>query len=720
MVESCVTDELAVHHYEKDAMYAIMNLLTTLSYDPINTLQNKLRDNKEVVTFKPVPKQSTKASDIFISSLLKDNFKLQRNETDSELSDWTDSDEEDGERSSQGDPVEAKSLIAKKTLSNTLKPPEKPEVYKTLKLVDSENWLLKNIQHSWWTEEIVSTDVTSSHPVANFCDHWQKHLSNKSMGFIKPRPLSKISEYCLLREIFWMFTNPVDCKFFKVNESEISLRTDVTLPSTMPESLHIFLQKILRPINLMHYLRTDCLKSQQSSTLTHTMESYFNIVQNILDKIIEFILEEEETVKEQKETYTIVILYNKLQPHAKMLEMLWHIHSTSIINEANHLPHICAAYLLAGLSFHVQTSCQKEKKNLAIVLLMSCLRTYLEIFEIWWTEARLDDLKSEFLMHKTECEETIQPRLLVKSKEKSFYLNDETSKRITEDPIIAILLKYSIKASFTLDVISKLDRVHEMRQIVNDSTPLYDEFVAKIRQEIRKFSQSNHDKESTNTNGNVQKKVEGLMNQKLVEEKKNGMLENGDHLLLLAFESTFERLADTLGAESEANQLEHVNQIELYDTLNSSSDYLLLPLEHSIHHTINNLLDKKISIAERFVMNIYKVELHIEHHLKEIRKVFFLESNELSNFFYLKLFPQMEAGEMTWANAYLLSVALNDAICSSRQNSATLYSVEVNRKLGHRSVLESIDNLTLCFNVNKNLLNIFHPESMKKYNEGKL
>lgn len=722
-VEACVTDELAVHHYEKDAMYAIMNLLTTLAYDPINTLQNKLRDSKEVFTFKAIPKKSTEASSVFISSLLKDNFQLQRNEADSELSEWTDSDEDD-ESSSQEHSSEVESLIEKTVLSTTLKPPEKPEVFQTLMFDNSESWLHNNVQQSWWKDGITFTtpDVNSAHPVANFCDLWQKHLSNKSMGFIKPRPLSQISEYCLLREIFWMFINPVDCKFFKVDKLRVSLRNNVTLPSTMPESLNEFLRKILRPINIMNRLKTACVKSQQSSTQGHTVESYFNLVQNMLDVIIEFILDEEATVKLQHETYTIVILNNKLQPHVTILETLWHIHSTSIIDELEpyepkHLPHICSAYLLANLNFHVQTSCNKEKKNLAIVLLMTCLRTYLEIFEIWWTEARLDDPRLEFPMHKTDEEDTVQPRMLEKSRDNSFYLNDTISKRITEDPIISIILKYSLKASFTLDIISKLDRVHEMRQIVNESTSLFDEFVAEIKDEIKKFSQLSQDEESASSTATEDDQSKDMRNQKLVEDIRSEMLRNGDQLLLLAFQSTFDRL------ESDAKPHlsdQKSNQMQLYHTLNKSSDFLLLPLEHSIQKTINDLLDKKISIAERFVINIYKVELQVDQYLKEIRKVFFLESNEMSNFVHLKLFPQMEAGDMSWADSYLLTVALNDAICNSRQHSLTLYSVEMNRKFGHRSVLDSIADLTIYFNVNRNLVDIFNPESMKKYNEGKL
>lgn len=716
LVEETVTHELAVNHYEKDVIYGIISLLTTLAYDPINNLKSKLLKGQDVIVSKPASvKVPPKTSDMFINSLLKDNFKLQRNEADSDLSEWTDSDDEDCDEKSLSDESEDEKQVSplKACITGSLKPPEKPSVFKTVTVADPEKWLTENIQNSWWNDECTSISVTSSHPAANFCKLWQKHLSDKSLGFIKPRPVSLIPEYCLLREIFWMFSNPVSCKFFIVGEDEISLRPDVSMPSTMPESLNIFLSDFLRNLNLMQRLKVACIKSYQLATLSHTIQTYFNVVQSKLDQIIEFMLEEEETVKSQKESYTIVKLHNKLRPHAKMLEMLWNIHSTSVLDNDKYPPHICSCYLLASLNNHVQSSCKKEKKNLAIVLLMTCLRPFFEIFEIWWTEARLDDLKHEFLMEKN-AENEFEQRLLAKSKEKSFYLNDAISKTITDDSIIALMMNYSLKACFTLDIISQLDRVHEMRQTVNDSTPIYDEFLNRINEEIQKFAQPKQTVlESKTCEPEVKTNSKLLNNQSLVNDIKSGMLANGDELLLLAFQSTFDRLTQTPFKTSETPQL------DLYDVLNDASDFILLPLERSIDRIIHDLLLKKIAVAERFVMNIYFNEFNVQQNLKEIRKVFFLESNELTNFFCQKLFPQMDAGESLWANPYLLTVALNDVISMNYQNTSTLFSVEVKRNF-KPSMLEAVDDLTLHFNVNKNLVNVFTPSSIKKYNEGKL
>jgi chorismate mutase len=366
--------------------------------------------------------------------------------------------------------------------------------------------------------------------------------------------------------------------------------------------------------------------------------------------------------------------------------------------------------LLASLNSHVQSSCKKELKNLGVVLLMTCLKTFCEIFDTWWTEARLDDLKQEFLMQKIDEGEfeVIQPRLLEKSKEKSFYLNDDVSRKITNDEIIETMLNYSNKAGFTLNIISKLDRINEMRQMVNDSESLHDEFVRRIEREVAKFAQTALKK---------QEKPEDLKeekNRKLVEDIRNGLLADGDDLMLLVFQSTFDKLtADPPKATEES-------PLALYDILNQASDFILLPIEHSIHQIINELLQSKIAIAESFVMNIYFHEFHVEQNLQDMRKIFFVESAELINFFCFKLFPSIESGESTWANPYLLTVALNDALSSTRQPNSAMFSVSVKKKLNYHSVLEAMNEITLNFKVNQNLCEVFPAAVMEKYNEGEL
>lgn len=707
IVEETLTHELAVNHYEKDVMYAIVNLLTTLAYNPINRIKDKKRRGIPIFPLKAVKSIDKKSSENqhFIDTLLKDNFVLAHNETDSELSEWTESEDDEVRKStseSEQDETQTKTLP-----TCSLRPPQKPPVFDKVILENSEKWLKENIENSWWAPNIITKcDINSSHPAANFCLDWQRHLTNRSLGFIKPQPVSLLTEYCLLREIFWMFSNATDCKFFIIENEEINLRKNVSLPSTSIETLQIFLGNFLRSMNIVNHLKKEIQKSYKSATISHTLENYYGTLKAFLDEILEFIIEQESILRAQEQTYTIITLHNNMRPHAKILELLWNIHTTSVLDVEKYPPHIYSSYLIASLNDHVHNSSSKQKKNLAVTLLITCLSTYFKIFNAWWTEARLHDFKMEFLVEKFHCNdaEIIQPRLFEKCKEKAFFVNENISNRITSDAIISIMKYYAAEASLTLEIISKLDRIHEMKQIGIDSKNLCEEFMELIEEEIAKLASNNIENEIEES------PLEESKNQKIIDDIKKGMIDDGDEMMLLVFKSTFDNLSITRKKKKSL-------PLEIFKSLNKATDSLLLPLEVSIERIIKELLSKKISIAEKFVMDIYLNEFMIENYLHEIRKVFFLESNQLMSFFNLKLFPQMESGDSSWTNSYMLTIFVNEAICCGRQEN--LFTVQVNKKLGHHSVLDAIDEITIHVNVNHNLDNVFTSSSIKKYNEGK-
>ncbi|CRK99440.1 CLUMA_CG012621, isoform A [Clunio marinus] len=695
LVEETVSHELSVNHYEKDVTYSILNLLITLSNNPIKVLKNKLRKGTEVIPFKSVVSNLPKVeSDIFISSLLNENFMLQRNDTDSDLSDWSDAGDDVKEESNKGKQAQLVEYLPRINSKYALKPPEKPKIYKTTTFEDSEKWLRDNIQHTWWTEDVTSIEPKNLHPVSNFCKLWGKHLSKASLGFIKSHPLSIISEYCLMREIFWMFINPSDCKFFRMENNEIILNANVTLPSTNAETLNIFLNSFVRSMNFMYQMKLACLKSYQSSKTSHTAGIYFKVIQSLLHEVEEFIIEQEAIVKAQEENYTIVILHNKIRSHSKMLEMLWNIHTKSVLDSTNYPPHICATYLLASLHEKVRTSSKKEEKNLSLMILIKCFQPFLEMIDVWLTEAKLYDLKSEFIIGKTSENDfdLICLRNFVKSKEESFYLRDDISEKILSDPLIKIFLDISVDASFSLEIISDLDRVHEMRQIVTDTTPLFKEFLNNVITEIKKFSKFKEESKSDEFNESYDVLEK---NRQLIEELKHAMITNDDDLMLLTFKSTFNRFSTKISKTTQS--FSYRNLLEM---LKNSTESLLIPLEYSIQQVISELLHRKFN-------NIFKI----------FDVFFFLESCELVTFFNVKLFPQIEIGELSWASPYLLTVALNDAVSRGHQKTSTLFSVEIDHNISHISVPSAINELKLFFNVNQSLRSVFTNEFMEKYNE---
>lgn len=132
-----------------------------------------------------------------------------------------------------------------------------------------------------------------------------------------------------------------------------------------------------------------------------------------------------------------------------------------------------------------ETGC-KEKKNLAVVFYLASLKPYLMIIDTWWTEGRLDELKNEFLIEKyyitgvnskqqlkykfilrlykgeMQLPDGYGQRLLVKSREKSFFLHETISNLIKKDDMVRLLVECSMKAGYTLHILNKMDRTYDM------------------------------------------------------------------------------------------------------------------------------------------------------------------------------------------------------------------------------------------------------------------
>lgn len=237
MYEELISHEICTEHYEKDVIFSILSLLTNLADSSLHIIKVKLRENREIFLKQLPPpaldKELVKMKSELLIALVEDNIISRNDDEDSELSDWSDNEPDIikvvKETKESVEPIQ----IIVQSLPNSIKEPVKPIIYKIFESQDPEVWLKSNVQHSWWKDDESVSEVLSLHTGASFCDRWQNHLTNKSLGFIKTSPKSMISEYCLIRETLWMFSNPCDCKCFKKNKDEIILRQDppVTIPS---------------------------------------------------------------------------------------------------------------------------------------------------------------------------------------------------------------------------------------------------------------------------------------------------------------------------------------------------------------------------------------------------------------------------------------------------------------------------------------------------------
>lgn len=80
----------------------------------------------------------------------------------------------------------------------------------------------------------------------------------------------------------------------------------------------------------------------------------------------------------------------------------------------------------------------------------------------------------------------------------------------------------------------------------------------------------------------------------------------------------------------------------LYERLQPTTTFIL-PYHQYFCTILTNLLNARISVANDWVLEIYKTEHQLVHHLQNLPKVYFMEAGDLMFDFYSKLFVQVSA-----------------------------------------------------------------------------
>uniref|UniRef100_A0A182PRU9 Gamma-tubulin complex component n=1 Tax=Anopheles epiroticus TaxID=199890 RepID=A0A182PRU9_9DIPT len=686
--EELIVDDTCLDHYVHDIHWSVLLFLLTVAYNPVGALKERLRTGETIELFVPQPtiaRLQDKEREDLIAELLEDNIQLDLldDKEGSELSDWSDLEESasgyynsieqrevEVESIEVGNKLELDGMSASCTemiVFNKIEPPRQEDSYVTFSEEFAVDWLQEHTQPGWWDDLQYKVKVNSDHRGASFCDFWTERIVKVSHGFLKSDPVSTVSEYCILREILWMFTNPVDCKLFRIDDDQIWINTNVSLSSTTEHGIQTFLLNFTEYMTIAYRLRNFCrsiLEHQpRSLPAPHSFECYAAGVKSFLDHMESVMIQhEKELIKQEPgKTYTIIKLFHELEPELFVLKKLYDIHKFSVLDWTKFPAHIAVAHLLSGLFRSVKLSANLEKGNLAFALLLAALKCYMNMIDTWWTEGRLDDWREEFLVEKTygECSPAglqtgYQARLFSKCKIRSFYVSSAISEVIENDPIIKLLLRHSLEAGYTLNILNGLDRISDMRKEQEmDENLIYTSFLETIVEELEKFR-----------------------------------------------------------TEKEAKENDHVPDQQL-------AAVKTLPLEHVLFNAIKNLMETKRQAANHYVTYIYKDEFHVMDHLKNIRKVLLLEASDLMDYFYSDLFRRIEAGE-NWANPYLLTIQLNDILASRFNDMTSLFTIEVSHAAGYKldttTVLLAIDEIRVLYNPNHDLSNMINDDTMANYN----
>nr|XP_029727882.1 gamma-tubulin complex component 5-like [Aedes albopictus] len=752
--EAFLGDPVCADHYVHDIQWSVLLFLMTVAHNPLGAIRERIRRGSPVrmVEAGGLVKKESMPDDgemrELVEELKADNIQCSRDD-DSELSEWSDSEqeEEDGMEERQEHLEEVQREGAKEIVVYTrVLSPQRDLGYESFDGSSSEKWLKEHVQSGWWKDSKAKAEVNGTHEGASFCDYWNQTILKASHSFIKPDPVSTVSEYCLIREILWMFTNPTNCKFFRIDDDQIWINPNVSLSSTTERGLHTFLVNFTQQMTIVYRLRNFCRRVSEATSqpipAPYSFECYASGIRDFLEHLDATIvhLEKQATVQEPDRIVTIITLFHDLEPEFRLLTNLNDIHRFSVLDWTKFPAHIAVAHLLSGLFRSVKLSGSREKTNLAFALLLSTLKGYMNMIDVWWTEGRLDDWREEFLVERTYAAEEeggqmtgYRARLFSKCKKRSFYVSAAVSEVIENDAIIRLLMHHSLEAGYTLNILNDLDRISDLRSGQESEEPMvYVGFLEAIVEVLEGFRTVQNESEDAGPAQDLASETHAIQRM-LKDTASSSKLQNlqnqikeicDDEVLMLALGSSLQ-LACTDDDEDEEPDLPFETPIDcltnahaLYRRLNSISEQLTLPLEHVLFSAIKNLMETKRQAANHFVTTIYKEEFLVLNHLKNIRKVLLLEASDLMYYFYSDLFRRIEAGD-NWANPYLLTIQLNDILASRFTDMTSLFTIEILTEYKSETttvVLDAIDKVRILYNPSQDLSNMINEQTMASYN----
>lgn len=194
--------------------------------------------------------------------------------------------------------------------------------------------------------------IHSEFPSANFNQIYGKFLEKETSGAYRADDVSIISEWCLLREIIWMFNysyNPGEIidpdygfKFFALNQAtdEIVVKDRVSLASVSTQGTKAMLEKFTPHMTYLYRLRKFVLEIVQYNRIDgaveppQTVQCYAIGMQDFLREFLRVLCQKEAAIIERDpfEVHTVIRLFVEMQPHCRFLEQLYDIHQSCYLD----------------------------------------------------------------------------------------------------------------------------------------------------------------------------------------------------------------------------------------------------------------------------------------------------------------------------------------------------------------------------------------------------
>ncbi|XP_054269770.1 gamma-tubulin complex component 5 [Macrosteles quadrilineatus] len=623
---------------------------------------------------------------------------------------------------------------------------------------EAEEWLSSNLQHSWWSDKSFRSVLESHHPETRVCQIWEETFKSQ-VGEDSTDQLLVISEFKVLHEVLWMLQVPTDCAlFYQDDNDKFHVKADVSMPSTIPETLGLYLEEFCPYINMVSCLKTfeELLNEQEmgDSPPPVTYKAYCAALCRQLQKFTEVVIGIETRLNKQDETMTLISVREELSPALKILQYLHCIHIKAITDWVSQPAWFCATRLLSVLYEIVSEASDEKLLEVSLDIFIHSFHPYLDIIDVWLCEGRLEDWRKEFLVIK---EDGGIPEVMP-------YESEMLKCGVTPVRLLTSLVDVVREAGRTMEIVNSLNKLSQFRDTVRNKGCLFREFSDNVYSEIKRLKDkiSELPKIDEEIPDNVTEKICYTSVRSscgdLIEDEEKSIHEESESKAISPVSSRkssrptsptalVPRYLQSLSGKAMYAQtmsvllqnpllgevfrgylspprppsppaVKPVFPQEASDSDCSVSLVGLMSI-HSVLERQLSLVESRHKSASSLVTDTLLTEHNLCKHLTVLRTVYFMENGNLAQSFYSYLFKEIEAG--TWNNSISLNAQLKVCVEEYFPGFENYFTVQIETSCRDKSsnalVHHIIPAISLAYRVDWPVSLVISEASIASYNK---
>lgn len=505
---------------------------------------------------------------------------------------------------------------------------------------DVNQELMSTIQHTWYNNEYYTEKPASKREEANIGILWEEYLEKETHGLLGLDKISFISEYKVIREVLWQMFGTHNSFVFYFKGNELNIRNNISIGSARNVTFNSFLKQFLEYIELLEFFR-NFISSTKDSCQTYVCYGVA-IRKNILDPIYKKLIDIEDIVRKQDETYTLLKLANELSPIFKPLVTLKSLHDQIILPMELHSALYYSTSLLCNLHSSLRQSSSKLENDIKLTMYLESLYKYFTLIDSWLCKNDFFDSDGEFILIQTSSTQTLEYRTSPLLSARIIYeINEPINEEFKKDGIIKIICSKVLHIANNIRLLFHLRKFDFYNRYTET---LHQELIRRFLIELCKFFKYKDNDILKNLSGNDETQGPRMLTLKhpIISankcktvtdmDKLENLVDTNNGFLMKAFKDFFFVNKENVECKPKIMTLfERISKITKG----------LFPLRNTIEKIFLDILKERYSVCGLMVKNTLVEDHHLDKLFEFLRALFLFSDGSIFPFFQ-QFFKEME------------------------------------------------------------------------------